>query len=225
MSVRAAALALAALLGAAPGVAVVPAVAQEQESAVRRPEPYNKRHYKTVVRQTLDFTCGAAAVATVLTFYWDRPTTELEVLEVIRKRYTKKEWDQREERGVSFEDLIFVAKQLGYDGMGAKVGVDQLAQAAAPLIVHLDKGKFQHFTVLRRVAQDRFYFSDSVLGETSMAREDFEAQYTGNALAISDPRKKLREGAPLWAVRDGTSVSRVVGDVIVRGVDPHRVGF
>lgn len=193
--------------------------AEKQESSVRRPKSFTARRFEGVVGQTADFTCGAASVATILTFYWNRPTGEIEVLKHIRSRYTDEQWKSREGNGVSFDDLIFAVKKLGFEATGAELPIEDLPKLAAPVILHLDKGKFQHFSVLRRAHSDVYYLADSIVGQTVLTQSDLRAQYTGKALAIAKTKADLVKGSELEAVRDGTSVSRIVGDVMLRGFE------
>lgn len=193
--------------------------ASAYEGAVRRPKSFIERKFDGVIGQTADFTCGAASIATVLTFYWNRPTSEIEVLEIIRSRYTAEQWKNREGNGVSFDDLIFATKKLGYEAAGAEISLEDLPKLAAPVILHLDKGKFQHFSVLRRAASEVYYFADSIVGQTVLTQADLRPQYTGKALAIAKRKADLPTGSALSAVRDGTSVSRIVGDVMLNGFE------
>jgi len=193
--------------------------AAKQESSVRRPRSFTARKFDGVIGQTADFTCGAASVATILTFYWNRTTSEIEVLNIIRSRYTDQQWKSREGNGVSFDDLIFAAKKLGFEATGAELPIDDLPKLAAPVILHLDKGKFQHFSVLRKAASDVFYLADSIVGQIVLTQSDLRSQYTGKALAIAKKKADLPSSSTLAAVRDGTSVSRIVGDVMLRGFD------
>jgi predicted double-glycine peptidase len=195
------------------------------EQAMRRPVPYTKLKYASVVRQTADFTCGAASVATILTYYWRRPTTEIEVLEIIRKRYTAEEWKNQEEKGVSFEDLIFASNALGFQADGAELPASGLINLAAPVIVHMDKGKFQHFSVLRKAREDMVWLSDTIVGETAVIMPEFIKEYSGKALAIAPKGADLVTNSRLGNVRDGQSVSRLVGDVLTRPVDRLSVGL
>ena len=206
-------------LSLAGGLAARAEDAPAQEGSVRRPKSFSERKFDGVVGQTADFTCGAASVATILTFYWNRPTTEIETLEIIRSRYTAEQWKNREGNGVSFDDLIFAAKKLGFQAAGAEIALEDLPKLAAPVILHLDKGKFQHFSVLRRAASEVYYMADSIVGQTVLTEADLRSQYTGKALAIAKRKADLPTGTALSAVWDGTSVSRIVGDVMLRGFE------
>lgn len=210
----------AALAGS--GLAAMPVRAEEekaQESSVRRPRSFITRRFDGVVGQTADFTCGAASIATILTYYWKRPTGEIEVLDLIRSRYTDEQWKSREGNGVSFDDMIFAAKKLGFQADGAELPIEDLPKLAAPVILHLDKGKFQHFSVLRKAHSDVFYMADSIVGQTVLTQADLRSYYTGKALAIAKRKADLVKGSALEAVRDGTSVSRIVGDVMLGGFE------
>jgi uncharacterized protein len=184
-----------------------------------------QRLFQSTVRQSLDFTCGGASVATMLTYYWGRPTDEVEVLGYIRERYPDpKIWKAKITSGFSFDDLIFAVEVMGYEAIGAKVEIDQLAALSGPVIVHLNKGTFEHFTVLRKVENDTYYMADSVVGDVGLDRAAFKLQYTGNALAIWKADAKLPLGSPLARVRDGIAISPVAGwlmrDTPPRGVAP-----
>lgn len=186
---------------------------------------YRDLRYSGVVRQSLDFTCGGASIATVLSHYWGRPTTEIEVLAILRERYPDpKVWKAKIESGFSFDDLIFAVEVLGFDAAGAKISIDELAALEGPVIVHLDKGEFQHFAVLRAAKDGVFYMADSIVGNIGLDKHQFAKQYSGNALAIWKGDAKLPKASVLRRIRDGLSVSATTGwllrDVPMRGVPP-----
>ena len=138
-----------------------------------RPMSYLALRYEATIPQAFDYTCGASSVATILTYYLDRPTTEAEVIGALRKRYSIGEIAKRRETGLSFDDLIFAAHQLGYSAEGAHIVSNELRKLEGPVIVHLDKGKFQHFAVLRLVGDGVFYLSDPVVGQVAMGSTEF----------------------------------------------------
>jgi hypothetical protein len=171
-----------------------------------RPVSYLGLRFEATVRQQHEFTCGAASLATIFTYYWQVPVSEEQVLAALRDRYSEKQIAKISETGLSFDDLIFVANKFGFAAEGAKIPRDQLAVLAGPVIVHLDAGKLQHFVVLRRVGEGVYYLSDPILGAVAMHADDFAAQYTGNALAVwraSD----LPTHTKLETPRDGVRVS------------------
>lgn len=142
---------------------------------------------KDVVLQKLDFSCGAASIATLSTYFLGKPTTEEEVLRIIRARYTPADWKKKKNDGLSLEDLAFMAEQLGFKAQGAIVGLSALLKLSGPVIVHLNKGEFQHFTVLRGIHGMTVYLADPVFGRVPMSLGSFVDQFTGAILAVWDP--------------------------------------
>src|SRR5208337_4135766 len=180
-----------------------------------RPFSYLAMRYEATVPQGQDFTCGAASLATVLTYYWGDRTTESDVLEALRGRYTKQEMQKKEVDGLSFEDLIYAAKRRGFDAQGGKVPEVELVNLQGPVIVRLKKSeRFQHFVVLRKVGDGVYYLSDPVVGQSTESYADFHAQYTGDALAIWRKGAPLPRAARLTSPRDGISVSNSLARAI-----------
>lgn len=146
---------------------------------------------KDVVLQRLDFSCGAASVATLATFFLGRPTTEEEVLRIVRARYTPEQWKKKKQDGLSMEDLAYMANQLGFQAEGGRLGLAALLKLNGPVIIHLNKGEFQHFTVLRGIRGMTVYLADPALGTAAMPLSAFVDQFTGSALAVWDPAKSV----------------------------------
>jgi len=176
-----------------------------------RPVSYLALRYEATIPQAFDYTCGASSVATILTYYFGRPTTEAEIIGALRKRYSIGEIAKRRETGLSFDDLIFAANQLGYAAEGAHIVSSELRKLEGPVVVHLDKGKFQHFAVLRRVGDNVLYLSDPVVGQVAMGDAEFESEFSGNILAIWREGAELPRTASLSRPRDGVSLLNTVG--------------
>lgn len=180
---------------------------------VEKPYSFREIKFSATVRQQFDFSCGAATLATVLTYYWGEPTSEIAVMNVLRSRYPDQDWKALQQRGFSFDDLIWTAAKLGFEGQGAEIPAAQLAKIDGPVIVHLDKGKFQHFSVVRAVKVGHVFLSDPIVGAVTMSVGEFERQYTGRALAI------WKRGAPLpKAAILGRPVAPIDASLFIGGV-------
>jgi len=204
---------LAACLATAPAMA--------QEATMRRPQSWQQRRYAQVVRQVLEFSCGSASLATLLTHFLGRPTTEFEVITLLRQRYpSEADWRSKQEQGFSFEDITFAAERLGFVAQAARIEVAELPRIAGPLIVHLNKGEWQHFSVLRASREGFHYIADPIQGQVTMLDHEFRREFTGAALAVWRRGEALPLGSPLQAVRDGVSVQRSVARAIQTAVPP-----
>ncbi len=135
-----------------------------------------------VVKQQLDYSCGAAALATLMVHYYGEHTSEKEILELLNTRLetmTKEEQARKKRIGFSLLDLKIVAQQKGYRAAGFKLTVDQLPQLLAPVIVHVQPFGYYHFAVLRGVAGDRVYLADPGRGNLRMSIARFLDEWEG----------------------------------------------
>ncbi|ODS01245.1 hypothetical protein AUC68_12860 [Methyloceanibacter methanicus] len=178
-------------------------------------QTYSQRKYDGVVSQNADFSCGAASLATLSTYYWGRNVSEVYVLKILEARYPdKKAWAMKLKTGFSLDDLEFAAAALGFNAQSVEISVDELEKLDGPIIVHLNKGQFQHFSVLRMTKDGTYYLADSIVGKVGYASHEFEEQYTGAALAIWLDDSPLPQHSPITTVRDGLSVSSTLGSSI-----------
>lgn len=195
--------------------------ARAEEPLMRRPQSFQARRYANVVRQVLEFSCGSASLATLLTHFLGRPTTEAEVITLLRQRYpSEADWRGKQELGFSFEDLTFAADRLGFAAQAARIELAQLPRIAGPVIVHLNKGNWQHFSVLRAAQQGFYYIADPIQGQVTMLDHEFQREFTGAVLAVWRRGQGVPTASPLQAVRDGVSVERSTSRAIQTMV-PH----
>ncbi len=168
------------------GVTVAEETAWSVSTSVK--ETIAKRHTlkelrdQYVVKQQLDYSCGAAALATLMVHYYGEHTSEKEILELLNTRLetmTKEEQARKKRIGFSLLDLKIVAQQKGYRAAGFKLSVDQLPRLLAPVIVHVEPFGYHHFAVLRGVAGDRVYLADPGRGNLRMSIARFLDEWAG----------------------------------------------
>jgi predicted double-glycine peptidase len=151
-----------------------------------------------VVMQQYDFSCGAAALATLINGYFGTKYTELDILKVASKRYPLPAWKARVKAGLSLDDLAFAATELGFSAQGAKIGIAGLRQIEGPIIVHEAKQKnLQHFAVLRGIKDGQFVLADPSVGNVTYSAGEFAQEFTGYALAVWKEGSKLPGKYPL----------------------------
>jgi predicted double-glycine peptidase len=132
-----------------------------------------------VVKQDRDYSCGAAALATLLQYYFRDATSEHELLTRLEDRLTEEEKRKKERRGFSLLDLKRVAEEKGYEAAGFQLTVSQLSQLAAPVIVFLEPMGYKHFAVYRGMKGDRVYLADPARGNLRMSLGRFEGEWKG----------------------------------------------
>lgn len=163
--------ALGALAIVAGGLAPFSLQAEEQRSVKSLLE---FRHDRVVVQQW-DISCGAAAVATLLTYQHADPVTEKEVaLSLIkREEYLQKPELVRLRQGFSLLDMERYVAQRGYKGIGyGKLTLHDLKESA-PIIVSINTHGYSHFVIFRGVMRDRVLLADPAWGNRTMPTEKF----------------------------------------------------
>jgi predicted double-glycine peptidase len=163
-----------------------------------------------VVRQHWDLSCGAAAIATVLTYQLGRPVSEREAAfsmlrhgdaQLIRARL-----------GFSLLDLKRLAQSYGLQAVGyGGLTLDDLV-ALAPVIAPIQVYGFGHFVVVRGRLGDRLLVADPAFGNRTMTLRDFgHAWPSGVGFVIvrpDEPKPPNRIGAPaeLFLAPSGTAL-------------------
>ena len=142
---------------------------------------FQERKFREIVRQRTDFSCGAAAVATIFNFAYGRRTNETQILiNMLRVA------DQRvvRARGFSLLDIKRYVEAIGMRGEGFQVPFESLYELKVPVIVLLDTRGYKHFVVLRKARDGYVQLADPALGNRIMWRDDFVAAWNGIVFAI-----------------------------------------
>lgn len=137
--------------------------------------------YVNLVEQSTDFSCGAAALATILNFAYGRRLTETEVIEGMLK---VSDIEQVKEKGFSLLDMKNYVQILGMRGRGYEVEPDTLEKILLPVIVLLDIRGYKHFVVLQKTVNERIYIGDPALGNRVMEKHEFLKSWNGIVFAV-----------------------------------------
>ena len=143
-----------------------------------------------VLRQQFDYSCGAAALATLMTYYFGDETSERNILDLLKVGLTPDELAVKKKRGFSLLDLRRVAQTKGYQAAGFKLTYAQLKRLSTPVIVFLQPFDYKHFAVLRGIDRDRVFLADPSRGNLRMSMGRFLGEWNGITFIID----KAREG-------------------------------
>ena len=120
-----------------------------------------------VVKQDLDYSCGAASLATLLNYFYGQDLTEEALLKAMDKG------DGR----ASFDDMAKALPKFGFKAQGFAASWDQLRRLKMPVIVYVKHRKNDHFSVLRGIHQDTVWLADPSLGNRTYSRQQFLAMW------------------------------------------------
>ncbi|HBV64719.1 MAG TPA: hypothetical protein DEF45_17040 [Rhodopirellula sp.] len=153
---------------------------------------------ESIVMQQRDFSCGAAALATILNYYWEENVSETALLVLVAKLLTKEELRDRVANGLSLMDLKRVAQAGGYTAIVGKFSIERLGESKLPLIVAITVNEYDHFVVYRGRDENFIYLADPIRGKLRVPVETFVEQWQKNAiLAVIKPKTKPNQQSPL----------------------------
>ncbi len=140
--------------------------------------------FRTVVRQQYDYSCGSAAVATLLRYHYGVSVGEAEVFQSM---FARGDQERIRQVGFSMLDMRTYLEGRGYGADGLRLSLDRLATLNTPAIALITHNNYRHFVVVKGVSADRVLVGDPTFGLQTYSREEFEAIWNGVVLAIRRP--------------------------------------
>lgn len=135
---------------------------------------------ENLIRQAFDYSCGAAAFATLLTYGLGDQVTEQEILLQAFQALSKDEETLRKKEGLSLLDLQKIAHVRGHKAQGFRLKPAFLAKLQGPVIVFIKPRGYEHFAVLKGIRGDRVYLADPSLGNVRMPMYKFIHMWLGD---------------------------------------------
>jgi len=134
-------------------------------------ESVRERAFSRTVHQQFDFSCGSAAVATLLTYQYNDPISERDVFQAM--------WDHGDQTkirqdGFSLLDIKRYLDARGYQSNGYKVPLEKLAENSVPAIMLISDHGYNHFVVVKGLSKDRVLLGDPSSGARVVSRENFQ---------------------------------------------------
>lgn len=132
---------------------------------------FQERPFETVVRQQFDYSCGSAALATLLSFHYDHPTNEADVFTAM---YEAGDQNLIQDVGFSLLDMKTYLEGIGYRADGFRIAMDKLAVVGIPAIGLIEINGYRHFVVIKGIRGEAVLVGDPARGVRRYSREEFE---------------------------------------------------
>jgi uncharacterized protein len=207
------------ILVASVSICSAPANAQTRADAgvlgaTKRVRSMKEIRAEGVVRQKWDMSCGAAALSTLLTYEFKDNTPETAIVVWILHRVDPVR--VRARGGFSLLDLKHFAQARGYHAEGfTGMSMEELAAEKTSVIVPIRVKGFDHFIVVRGIADGRVDIADPGFGNITIRVDRFEALWKEGIVFVVHPPTDLMltDQKPLLA-------SQIVPDesIIQRGI-------
>lgn len=138
------------------------------------------RFHRTL-RQQYDYSCGSAALATLLTYHYGQAVTERQIFE---QMYAQGDQAKIRQEGFSLLDMQRLLATRGMRADGFALPLERLAVARLPAVVLIaDKG-YRHFVVVKGVRDGRVLLGDPARGTRSLTFAEFSSKWIGNLLFV-----------------------------------------
>ncbi|RKP52009.1 C39 family peptidase [Trinickia fusca] len=148
--------------------------------------------YGHIVSQQYDYSCGSAALATLLRYGYgiDIPEAEL-----IRRMMAFSTPEVVVKNGFSMLDMKKFVETIGLHGRGFRVNADALYHLRIPVLVLMNMQGYEHFVIVKHAENGRIFIADPALGNRIVLEQDFVESWNGLVFAILG--QPFREDSPL----------------------------
>jgi predicted double-glycine peptidase len=138
--------------------------------------------YRDMVRQQYDFSCGSAALASLLRYGYG---VDVDEPHMIRSMLAGNDPKEVVRNGFSMLDMKrYVEAMPGFRAHGFRVDADALHRLQMPVIALLDLKGYKHFVVVKGASAGRVFVADPSLGHRVMNEQDFVKGWNGILLAV-----------------------------------------
>ena len=173
--------------------------------------PYSEFKFENIVHQAYDYSCGSAALVTVINHYLGIPVTEQQAMEGMLAHGEREKIIER--RGFSLLDMKRYVASLGASGAGYRGELSDLAKLTQPAIVPIDYAGFKHFVVFRGMRDGRVFIADPSAGHIVFSVEQFAKLWDRNTLFLLNLPSSAGEPLTRLALTD-RELGVVDGDTV-----------
>lgn len=137
--------------------------------------------FLATVRQQYDFSCGSAALSTLLTHHYGMPISE-EV--AFAEMFASGDQAKIREQGFSLLDIKLFLEKRGFVADGFEAPLEKLAEVGIPAIVLLKENGYSHFVVVKGVRDGRVLIGDPAGGTRVLNRSAFDGLWLNQILFV-----------------------------------------
>jgi predicted double-glycine peptidase len=171
-----------------------------------RVESLSDERFAHIVRQSTDYSCGAASVATILRYAYGLDATEDGT---IRGMLAVSDANEVRERGFSLLDIKNYITSIGFSGAGYRLPSSALFTIRVPVIALLEIDGYSHFVVLKATDPNYAYVADPMLGNRRIETSRFLDEWNGiifviasRSYATNNPLVELQRPLPFNVMSD-----------------------
>ena len=143
--------------------------------------------FQRTTRQQYDYSCGAAALSTLLSHHYNTPTPEQDVFQ---EMYEKGDKTKIHKEGFSLLDMQRFLAARGFRADGFKLPIEKLIAEKLPAIVLITDRGFNHFVVVKGFEDGRILIGDPSTGNRVVSMERFQEIWRNKILFVIHSHKE-----------------------------------
>lgn len=137
--------------------------------------------FTATTRQQYDFSCGSAAVATLLTYHYNYPVSEQAVFEDM---FARGDQDKIRKEGFSLLDIKSYLGRNDFIADAFELPLSKLMESRLPALVLISEKGYNHFVVVKGMQDGRILIGDPSSGTRAMALEKFHGIWPNKLLFV-----------------------------------------
>ena len=137
--------------------------------------------FRTTIKQQYDFSCGSAALATLLTHHYRNPVDEQSAF---RLMFESGDQEKIQRDGFSLLDMKRFLGSIGYQADGFEVTIDELRDAKVPAIALIRENGYNHFVVVKGIDGNTMLLGDPSVGTRTITRKAFEEMWSAKLFFV-----------------------------------------
>ncbi|WP_205576890.1 C39 family peptidase [Photobacterium salinisoli] len=175
-------------------------------------QSYQEKLFGDVMRQQYDFSCGSAAVASLMTYHYGIDTSENTVF---KSMFANGDPEKIEKQGFSMFDMKNYMQSVGLDANGYRLPLEKFKTLGVPAITIVNFDGYMHFVVIKGINSEQIILGDPSRGTMVMKLSEFKPYYRGSVLLV---KNKVKEGRESFITQENYSVYNPspVSDAVAR---------
>lgn len=143
--------------------------------------------FKATTRQQFDFSCGSAAIATLLTYHYNYPVTEQAVF---NEMFARGDQIKIRKEGFSLLDMKIFLEAHQFNADGFELPLVKLLESGLPAIVLIAEKGYHHFVVIKGMRDGRILVGDPSSGTRAVSQAHFASIWVNQLLFVIHNQKK-----------------------------------
>lgn len=169
---------------------------------------FNERKFSTIYKQKYDFSCGSAALASLLTFHYDDNVNEQSVF---IDMFQNGDQLKIQKQGFSLLDMKRFLERRGYKSDGFRIGLDDLK---VPAITIINNNGYLHFVIIKGLNGTEVLVGDPSVGVKVVTRDDFTKMWEQRILFLIRGNENIAsehfQDTSEWSVRVKAPLDTVI---------------